>query len=380
MNINDIKGFIIVKPHATYIANGSKKIIVKSKYFESALNRPLLLIQQKEAIGIIYIDDIKEISLKEFNRKRNLHLITDQERKKWWPNKKILYEYHISKKYIFAAPIPIKYPTGPQVFININNIKPLQHVYIGTSGYSYKWWKDFYHHKSKTEDQFAIYSDQFRSLEINGTFYRQYNKKTWEKLRDIAPPEFVFSVKVNRSITHYYQFQKFNKFLKGAKLLGSKLKCLLFQFPEHFKYSENNVQRLLSLPVSEYRYAFEFRNASWFNQDIYDIFLKKRWSIVISYHGFEWSNKSNLAIGFNPSLNEWPRTSDFVYIRLHGTTGKYEGSHKRILPKLAKYIRDLYKENIKYAFVYFNNTDSLANNGISNAIVDAKYFQNIIGF
>jgi uncharacterized protein YecE (DUF72 family) len=382
MQYNEMNGIIIVKPHGSYIIDGSKKIIVKSKLFNSAINRPLLLIQQKEALGIIYLNRVSEITLQEFNRKGNLHLITDQERRKWWPNKRVFYEYNISRVSKFAAPVPIDYSTGPQVFVKISSIKLLQRMYIGTSGYSYSWWKDFYQHKSKTEDQFAIYSDNFDSLEINGSFYRKYKDETWLKLKDISPLGFAFSVKVNRSITHYYQFDKFNAFWDGAKLLMPKLKCLLFQFPEHFKYSENNMERLRSLTTdTNVRSVFEFRDISWFNQDVYDLFnYRKHWSIVISYHGFKWSDRSNLELGFNPRLDEWPITSDFVYIRLHGTDGKYTGSHKRILPKLVKFIRGLYKEGIKYAFVYFNNTDSLTNGGTSNAIVDAKYMQNISGF
>lgn len=183
---NDTLGLIIVSPHGTYIADGSKKLIVKSKYFVNMLNRPLLLIQQKQALGIIYVDDIVEIDLHQFNQKRDLHLITDEERNKWWPNKKIFYQYNISKRHMFVAPIPIQYSTGPQVFIKIKNIKPLQKVYIGTSGYNYSWWRNFYHNKSRSEDQFAIYADNFNSLEINGSFYGRYSEKTWNKLKDMS--------------------------------------------------------------------------------------------------------------------------------------------------------------------------------------------------
>lgn len=373
-----MKGIIIVEPHGTYIANGTKKIIIKSKKFD-IIDKPLLLIQKKEALGVIYIDSIKEINLTKFNKDKKLHLVTDQERKKWWKDKKVLYEYHISKRNIFVAPVPIAYKQGPQVFININNIKPLQKIYIGTSGYSYDWWKDFYQHKSKTEDKLKIYSDNFQSLEINGSFYKEYKKSVWTKLKDIVPQNFTYSVKVNQSITHYYQFQKYNKFWNSVKVLIPKLKCVLFQFPEHFKYSEKNMERLRNLDTN-IRAAFEFRDKLWFNSDVYELFKRKRkWSIVVDYHGFKWSNKSNLSIGFNPQLDQWPITSDFIYFRLHGTTGKYEGSHRKILPKVAKFIRNQYNEGIKYAFVYFNNTDSLANNNVSNAIVDAKYLQKIIG-
>ena len=59
--------------------------------------------------------------------------------------------------------------------------------------------------------------------------------------------------------------------------------------------------------------------------------------------------------------------------------GKYAGSHKPILPKVVKFIRELYNEKVKYAFVYFNNTDSLAANGLPDAVNDGKYLQKIVG-
>ena len=372
----ELLGLIIVPPHGTYIANGSKTIIVKSKYFKNIIDRPLLLIENKYALGIIYIDQISEINLQEFRKSRHLHLITEDERHKWWPGKTIFYEYNIAKRRIFVALVPIEYKTGPQVFVRIRNVKPLQKVYIGTSGYNYSWWKDFYQNKTNTQDQLEIYTDHFNSLEINGSFYGTYKKKTWRKLKDLAPTNFIYSAKVNRSITHYYQFQKFKKFWSNSQVLTPKLKCLLFQFPEHFKYTDNNMERLQTLETP-IRSAFEFRDASWQNDVVYDLFRKKKkWSIVISYHGY----KSNLPTGFNPKLNDWPVTSDFVYVRLHGTTRKYEGSHKNILKNLTKFVRNIYDEGIKYAFVYFNNTDSLADNGISDAIVDAEHLRNIIGF
>jgi hypothetical protein len=119
------KGLIIVPPHGTYIANGDKTIIVKSIKLNKIIGKPLLLIENKYALGIIYLGNIIPINLKQFKKERKHHLISNAERLKWWPNKTILYMYPIIKKKIYKKPIPINYPQGPQVLVNTKNIKKL---------------------------------------------------------------------------------------------------------------------------------------------------------------------------------------------------------------------------------------------------------------
>ena len=99
MDINNIsKCIIIVEPHGSFIASGDKKLVIKSRRFANISYQPLLLVQRKEALGIIVLDDISEISLSQFNKLRNLHLITELERQKWWPDKTTFFGYKIAKK------------------------------------------------------------------------------------------------------------------------------------------------------------------------------------------------------------------------------------------------------------------------------------------
>ncbi|AYV83959.1 MAG: hypothetical protein Hyperionvirus14_48 [Hyperionvirus sp.] len=364
------RGIIIVYPHGGYIADGSKKVIVKSKRFGDVIGKPLLLIEGKKALGVIYLNSVREITLEEFRRRSREHRITEEERVKWWPGKRILYEYPVSIGEIFMASVPIDYGTGPQVFVKMSRIKLLQRVYIGTSGYSYKGdgWDNFY----SGADAFEVYADNFNTVELNVTFYRSYSAAQWRNLAKTAPKDFVYSIKVSRSITHFYQFQKFSRFASDASELPNRNRGpFLFQFAKNFKYTDDNMKRLGSLD-GHYRMAFEFRDSGWFNDDVYALFKrKKKWSMVISYvdKDTEW----NLDPGFNPKLKEWVQTADFVYVRLHGTTGQYTGSHKRILPALIKFVREL---NVRDIFVYFNNTDS--GQRLPDAIVDAEYMQDKI--
>jgi len=353
---NLYRGIIIVYPHGDYIVEKKKSLIVKSKRFGDVIGKPLLLIQNKEALGVIYLDSVKEITLEVFRRRRVKHRITEEERLAWWPGKRILYEYPVSIEKIFMAPVPIDYGNGPQVFVKIPQIKLVQRVYIGTSG-----------------NRFEVYADNFNTVELNATFYKPYTKAQWAKLAKQTPKDFVFSIKVNRSITHFYKFHKFDEFAESAdELPRNNRGCFLFQFAKSFRYTDENMERLQSLKTHG-RMAFEFRDKSWFNDDVYALFKrKKKWTVIISYVDPE--SNWNLDRGFNPKLNKWVQTSDFVYVRLHGSTGQYEGSHKKILPQLIKFLREL---NVNDIFVYFNNTDS--GEPLPDAIVDAQFMADKMG-
>src|SRR5579863_6301665 len=110
MSFKDIyRGIIIVYPHGDYIVDGSKKVIIKSKKYMDCIDKPLLLIQNKVALGVIFLDYVGQINIEEFNKKFNLHRITEQEREKWWKGKSKLFEYKIISKHNFRNPLPIDY-------------------------------------------------------------------------------------------------------------------------------------------------------------------------------------------------------------------------------------------------------------------------------
>ena len=117
MKNNYYRGLIIVKPHGTLIINKDKTLIIKVKKLINLLNKNLLLIENKTALGIIMLTDIYEINRNEFEKLRNKHLITNEERSKWWPYKRNFYVYPIKIIKIFKHPIEIDYPQGPQVTV-----------------------------------------------------------------------------------------------------------------------------------------------------------------------------------------------------------------------------------------------------------------------
>lgn len=110
-------GLVIVAPHGQYIREGRKKILIKSRAFYGKLWQPHLLIESKRVLGIIVLRSIRQITLREYHTRQKEHLITEVERKRWWPGYRKLYLYRFTFQ-PFAQPYDIEYPTGPQNFVS----------------------------------------------------------------------------------------------------------------------------------------------------------------------------------------------------------------------------------------------------------------------
>ena len=96
-------------------------------------------------------------------------------------------------------------------------------------------------------------------------------------------------------------------------------------------------------PTQDWKIAVEFRNNSWYQQDVYDLLNFYKAAIVIQ----------DIPKSATPFLNH---TSDFIYIRFNGPTGNYRESYSEdFLKEYAIYIQE-WIENGKTVYVYFNNT------------------------
>lgn len=191
-------------------------------------------------------------------------------------------------------------------------------IHIGTSGWHYKHWEGvFYPEDINSKDYFEFYSIQFRTVEINNTFYQLPEKHEFRKWRKEAPKNFLFAVKANRYITHFKKLkdpkEPLNNFISHAKLLKSSLGPILFQLPPHWHKDPERLENFLNILPKDYKYAFEFRDKSWFDKDIKE--LLKKYSVGFCIY---------LMAGY--SSPEWI-TSNLIYIRFHGSTGSYSGGY-----------------------------------------------------
>lgn len=116
-------GLPLVAPHAELIWKGRKKALVKSKKFSVHIGEPLYLLQNQVCYGVIRLDSPVEISLKEFKELAPKHLVSEEERKDWWPDYKTLFYYPVIVDSRFATPRKAEYDPHAQVFVSEVKLK-----------------------------------------------------------------------------------------------------------------------------------------------------------------------------------------------------------------------------------------------------------------
>ena len=145
----------------------------------------------------------------------------------------------------------------------------------GTSGYSYKeWLGHFYPEKLAAADMLRYYAEHFRTVEINNTFYRMPAEPMLARWAEAVPEHFTFTLKAPRRITHDQRLREAESatsaFLQRAAVLGAKLGVLLFQLPPYLRKDVPRLQAFLDLLPGDARVAFEFRHASWQDEEVHE--------------------------------------------------------------------------------------------------------------
>jgi uncharacterized protein YecE (DUF72 family) len=225
-------------------------------------------------------------------------------------------------------------------------------LFIGTSGYNYREWRGkFYPPKLPTRDWLAFYAQTFDTVEINASFYGHIKREEYRRWNEQTPQNFRFAIKGHRYITQMKKLHEVNEavnqFLDAASALEEKLSVILWQFPANFTLStaraeeyKQRLRRFLDLLPRGIRQAFEFRDTSWFTDEIHDLLDKHHASLVISD-----SPKFPLC--------EMP-SSDFAYVRFHGPAALYASQYSDAqLEQWAKKIQSYACERDVYC--YFNN-------------------------
>jgi len=144
----------------------------------------------------------------------------------------------------------------------------------GTSGYSFKeWLGHFYPEKLPANEMLRYYAERLGTVEINNTFYRMPDPPMLERWRTEVPDSFAFTLKVRKSITHDKRLKEagpdVTEFLRRAASLGDKLGALLFQLPPFLKKDLARLRDFLAQLPPATRAAFEFRHASWLDDEVY---------------------------------------------------------------------------------------------------------------
>lgn len=220
-------------------------------------------------------------------------------------------------------------------------------IFVGCSGFSYKDWKGtFYPGDIPGRKWLVYYSGVFPTVELNVTFYRLPKVETFAKWYDETPPDFSFSLKGSRLITHLKRLKDVEglveEFFVRAFSLKEKLTAVLWQFPSSYTVDKGRLEKFLSIldkyPVWN---ALEFRSETWLNKDIEKICRGRGVALCMA----DWPD----------FLDEVPVTAGFVYLRRHGLQGSYTTSYNReYIEKDARRIQQ-YLNNGLDVFIYYNN-------------------------
>jgi len=232
-------------------------------------------------------------------------------------------------------------------------------IRIGISGWTYAPWRGvFYPKKLAHRRELGYAAGQFRSIEINGTFYGLQRPETFIRWRDETPEDFVFAIKASRYITHMRRLRNIeeplaNFLVSGLLELGPKLGPILWQFPPRMKFDAALFGAFLDLlpkdtkaaqglirrhasrrprgaqPAGKHhrlRHAVEIRDES-FRDPAFIRLLRRHKIALVCADTVDWPRLMDL-------------TADFVYCRLHGSEKIYEsGYDKKSLDDWASRLR-----------------------------------------
>jgi uncharacterized protein YecE (DUF72 family) len=215
---------------------------------------------------------------------------------------------------------------------------------VGTSGWHYPHWKDVFYPPGVTQAEWLrFFSEYFDTVEINNSFYRLPSREVFEGWAKDVPKSFLFAVKASRYITHYKKLsdpqEPLDRFMKNATGLEQKLGPILFQLPPRWRSNPARLQAFIQFLPDGYRYAFEFRDDSWMNEEIFA--LLKAFNCALCVADSPQRPGTRLI------------TADFSFLRFHG--GRLAGKYSRgELQEWAAFAGEILADG-KDAYAYFNN-------------------------
>jgi uncharacterized protein YecE (DUF72 family) len=216
-------------------------------------------------------------------------------------------------------------------------------IWVGTSGFQYAEWKGtFYPEDLSTAKMLPYYAERLSTTEINYTFRRIPSAKSIQTWWDATPERFKFSLKAPQKVTHFAKLRNcgdtLRYFYQVISDLEAKLGVVLFQLPPAFKKDAALLATFLEDVPPGMRAAFEFRHASWFDDEIFALLKSKNIALCLA-------DSENLA---TPIV----ATADYGYLRL-----RREDYHAADVARWAETIK-AQKDGWADAFVYFKHEES----------------------
>jgi len=216
-------------------------------------------------------------------------------------------------------------PSAPTSQPNSDRPFSLTGIFLGTSSFIASGWEgSFYPPGMRPKDFLGHYATQFRTVEIDSTFYGTPAASTVTGWNEKTPAGFIFAVKVPKVITHEKVLvgcePEFDEFIDRIHLLGDKLGPMLLQFPKFDKWTlkspdgfrarlQSFFKRAADLKAG--RFAVEVRNKDWLDARLTDLLREHDVALALTDTSFmprPWEMKQELDLV----------TSDLAYVRWLG--------------------------------------------------------------
>jgi uncharacterized protein YecE (DUF72 family) len=216
-------------------------------------------------------------------------------------------------------------------------------LFAGTSGFAYKEWKGSFYPADLPDDaMLGHYAGRLPSVEINNTFYRMPRESVVASWADQAPDGFRFVLKASRKITHFGRLKnvasELEYFLRVSTALGPKRGPSLFQMPPNMKKDAARLREFLALLPRAWPAAFEFRHASWLDDETWELLRGKNAALCIADQGTDEAATPAAA------------TADWGYVRLR--------AERYTEADLARWLETLRAQPWREAYVFFKHEDA----------------------
>lgn len=194
------------------------------------------------------------------------------------------------------------------------------------------------------------YATLFDAAEINSSFYRPHQAKTYDRWAQAVPRHFQFSVKMPKSISHEARLQGsgalLDQFIGEVEGLGSKLGGFLVQLPPSLGFDARvastffaMVRRRTTAPI-----VCEPRHRTWFEANA---------ELALERYAISRAAADPAITGEAATPGSFGRLR---YWRWHGSPRMYYSSYgEDALATLANQVRDQRSKRVS-AWVIFDNT------------------------
>jgi uncharacterized protein YecE (DUF72 family) len=220
-------------------------------------------------------------------------------------------------------------------------------VRVGCSGWQYDSWRGkLYPERCPKRRWLEVYAESFDTVEVNSTFYRLARREAVAGWVAQTPPEFLFSVKASRYLTHIRRLRNIDEGIKRfyepiePLIEAERLGPVLWQLPENFHRDDERLAGLFEL-LPPGLHTIEFRHESWFVPEV---------MAMLRAHDVA------LTIGDHPSrpFQTHEATADWMFIRFHyGARGRIGNYSATEIAEWGERIRGWRRREAIY--VYYNN-------------------------